>query len=74
MPEMQSLRPAHAPALFAFDGICSFHVLVGAGGEVLRRMNLVDVMEGGADLGYRIAERAAGRVLATWAVREKTAT
>ncbi|WP_089105007.1 GNAT family N-acetyltransferase [Streptomyces hyaluromycini] len=51
-------------------GICYFHVLVDAPGEVLGRVNLVDVEDGGADLGYRIAERAAGRGLATWGVRE----
>lgn len=51
-------------------GVCYFHVLVGAEGEVLGRINLVDVADGGADLGYRIAERATGRGLATWAVRK----
>ncbi|MFI0719451.1 GNAT family N-acetyltransferase [Streptomyces sp. NPDC021224] len=51
-------------------GECWFHVVVGDGGEVLGRVNLVDVADGGAELGYRIAERAAGRGLATWAVRE----
>ncbi|MEU5539465.1 GNAT family N-acetyltransferase [Streptomyces sp. NPDC020362] len=105
MPELQLLRPDHAPALLAFErenrdyfaasipdrgddyfarfderhrallaeqraGDCCFHVLVGTAGEVLGRVNLVDVADGGADLGYRIAERAAGRGLATWAVRE----
>lgn len=105
VPEMQLLRPDHAPALLAFElenrayfavsvpdrgddyfarfderhrallaeqeaGVCYFHVLVGAGGEVLGRVNLVNVADGGADLGYRIAERATGRGLATRAVRE----
>lgn len=42
-------------------GVCCFHVLVGAEGEVLGRVNLVDVADGSAELGYRIAERAAGR-------------
>ncbi|MFD8983842.1 GNAT family N-acetyltransferase [Streptomyces sp. NPDC059564] len=51
-------------------GNCYFHVLVGAEGEVLGRVNLVDVADGGAELGYRIAERAAGRGLATSAVRD----
>ncbi|MFG3101740.1 GNAT family N-acetyltransferase [Streptomyces sp. NPDC048182] len=51
-------------------GICRFHVLVDGSGEVLGRVNLVDLADGGADLGYRIAERAAGRGLATAAVRE----
>ncbi|MFE2328309.1 GNAT family N-acetyltransferase [Streptomyces sp. NPDC059385] len=52
------------------DGLCFFHLLVGDDGEVLGRVNLVDVEDGSAELGYRIAERAAGRGLATAAVRE----
>ncbi|WP_189261870.1 GNAT family N-acetyltransferase [Streptomyces fuscichromogenes] len=51
-------------------GICYFHVLIGAEGEVLGRVNLMDVADGGADLGYRIAERATGRGLATSGVRK----
>ncbi|MGV4980881.1 GNAT family N-acetyltransferase [Streptomyces sp. NRAIS4] len=51
-------------------GVCYFHVLVGSEGEVLGRINLVDVADGGAELGYRIAEHASGRGLATWAVRQ----
>lgn len=105
MPELQSLRPDHAPALLVFEqenrayfaatipdrgddyfarfderlrallaeqeaGICYFHVLVDPAGAVLGRVNLVDVADGAADLGYRIAERAAGQGLATSAVRE----
>lgn len=105
MPEIQLLRPDHAPALLAFEkdnrayfaaavpdrgdeffarfgeqlrerldeqaaGVCYFHVVVGADGEVLGRINLLDVVDGGADLGYRIAEHATGRGLAQWAVRE----
>lgn len=38
-------------------------------GEVVGRVNLVDLIDGAAELGYRIAERAAGRGLATSAVR-----
>lgn len=51
-------------------GDCWFHVLVGDGGEVLGRINLVDAADGTAVLGYRIAEHASGRGLATWAVRQ----
>ncbi len=51
-------------------GVCYFHVLVGAEDEVLGRINLMDVADGAAELGYRIAERAAGRGLATRAVRK----
>ncbi|WP_329222506.1 GNAT family N-acetyltransferase [Streptomyces sp. NBC_01485] len=51
-------------------GICHFHVVVSEEGELLGRVNLVDVEDGSAELGYRIAERAAGRGVATGAVRE----
>ncbi|WP_346537232.1 GNAT family N-acetyltransferase [Micromonospora sp. DPT] len=50
-------------------GHCHFHLLVDDG-EVLGRFNLVDVADGVADLGYRVAERAAGRGLATAGVRQ----
>ncbi|MGI5485344.1 GNAT family N-acetyltransferase [Microtetraspora malaysiensis] len=51
-------------------GLILFHVLVGDDGEVLGRVNLVDVSDGTADLGYRIAEKATGRGLATAGVRQ----
>ncbi|MEU0392047.1 GNAT family N-acetyltransferase [Streptomyces sp. NPDC006208] len=51
-------------------GLCHFHVLVGSGGEVLGRINLVDVADGSAELGYRIAAKAAGQGLATASVRQ----
>ncbi|WP_051338181.1 GNAT family N-acetyltransferase [Streptomyces flavidovirens] len=51
-------------------GLCHFHVLLDDHGAVLGRVNLVDVADGSADLGYRIAERATGRGLAAAAVRE----
>lgn len=51
-------------------GLCFFHVLVDSSGEVVGRVNLVDVEDGAAELGYRIAKKAAGRGLATAAVRE----
>ncbi|MFM9370833.1 GNAT family N-acetyltransferase [Streptomyces sp. Da 82-17] len=104
MPELQLLRPEHAPALLDFErenrayfarwvpdrgdayfadfaevhaarlaeqdtGACLFHVLVDADGAILGRVNLVDVADGAAHLGYRIAEHAAGRGLASTAVR-----
>jgi ribosomal-protein-alanine N-acetyltransferase len=50
-------------------GLHHFHVLVGSGGEVLGRVNLIDVANGSAELGYRIAEKAAHQGLATTAVR-----
>ncbi|MFI6129822.1 GNAT family N-acetyltransferase [Micromonospora sp. NPDC051141] len=50
-------------------GICHFHVLADDDGSVLGRFNLVDVADGSAELGYRVAERAAGRGLAQYGVR-----
>ncbi|WP_151774334.1 GNAT family N-acetyltransferase [Streptomyces abyssomicinicus] len=54
------------------EGVCHFHVVLGDDGEVAARVNLVDVdpADGSAELGYRVAERYAGRGLATAAVRE----
>ncbi|MER6099443.1 GNAT family N-acetyltransferase [Streptomyces sp. NPDC001728] len=51
-------------------GTIRFHVLVGEGGEILGRFNLVDLVDGEAELGYRVAERATGRGVATAGVRE----
>lgn len=47
-----------------------FHVLVEEDGTIVGRVNLTHIADGAADLGYRIAERAAGRGLATAAVRQ----
>ncbi|MFF9570764.1 GNAT family N-acetyltransferase [Streptomyces sp. NPDC014685] len=104
MPELQRLRPDHAPALLAFEqenrtyfaasvpdrgdayftdfdalhaarlaeqaeGLCHFHLLVDTEGEVLGRFNLVDVTDGSAELGFRMAEKATKRGLATATVR-----
>jgi ribosomal-protein-alanine N-acetyltransferase len=55
-------------------GVCHFHVVVGGGGEVLGRVNLFDVADGSAELGFRVAAKAAGRGLATAAVRQVCAT
>jgi ribosomal-protein-alanine N-acetyltransferase len=46
------------------------HVLVAEGGEVVGRVNLIEVADGSAELGYRIAQKATGQGLATAAVRE----
>ena len=53
-------------------GEIHFHVLVGGDGEILGRVNLVEVdpRAGSAQLGYRVAEKATGRGLATEGVRE----
>lgn len=50
-------------------GECRFHVLVDDSGAVVGRVNLVDIEDGSAELGYRIAEKAAGKGLASAAAR-----
>lgn len=54
-------------------GTDHFHVLVDDG-RIVGRVNLVNIVDGSAELGYRIAESAAGRGLATWGVREVLGT
>jgi RimJ/RimL family protein N-acetyltransferase len=51
-------------------GTCAFHLLTDEDGSVVGRFNLYDIAEGSAVLGYRVAERVAGRGVATAAVRE----
>jgi len=51
-------------------GIGAFYVLVADDGSVLGRFNLVFSGDGTAKLGYRVAQHAAGRGVATAAVRE----
>jgi [ribosomal protein S5]-alanine N-acetyltransferase len=51
-------------------GVGAFYVLVDEDGSVLGRFNLELVEEGVAKLGYRVAQRAAGRGVATATVRE----
>lgn len=54
-------------------GLHLFHVLVDSDDAVLGRVNLVDVADRSAELGFRVAERAAGQGLATAAVRQTCA-
>ncbi|MEU8027339.1 GNAT family N-acetyltransferase [Streptomyces sp. NPDC049099] len=51
-------------------GVCAFHVLVAEDGSVLGRFNLVDITDGTAELGYRVARHVTGRGVATATVRE----
>ncbi|WP_406182036.1 GNAT family N-acetyltransferase [Streptomyces sp. NBC_01006] len=51
-------------------GLSRFHVLITRQGAVAGRVNLVDIEDGSAELGYRIGEHAAGRGMATAAVAE----
>ncbi|MGC4943792.1 GNAT family N-acetyltransferase [Kribbella sp. DT2] len=67
--------PQRHAALLAYQeaGTDHFHVLVDDG-RIVGRVNLVNIVDGSAELGYRIAESAAGRGLATWGVREVLGT
>jgi RimJ/RimL family protein N-acetyltransferase len=51
-------------------GLCACYVLVDDDGSVLGRFNLYDIQDGTAVLGYRVAQHAAGRGVATAAARE----
>jgi ribosomal-protein-alanine N-acetyltransferase len=52
------------------SGSCACYLLVAEDGSVLGRFNLVGIEGHTAELGYRVAEHAAGRGVATGAVRE----
>jgi ribosomal-protein-alanine N-acetyltransferase len=64
--------PDRFSALLAEQGAGSgaFYVLVAEDGSVLGRFNLYDFQDGTAVLGYRVAQQAAGRGVATASVRE----
>jgi ribosomal-protein-alanine N-acetyltransferase len=64
-PELYSASLAEQEA-----GGCAFYVLVADDGSVLGRFNLYDVKDGSANLGYRVAQHAAGRGVATTSVLE----
>jgi ribosomal-protein-alanine N-acetyltransferase len=51
-------------------GIYAYHALVDDDGSILGRFNLVDIDDGTAELGFRVAEHVAGRGVATAAVLE----
>jgi RimJ/RimL family protein N-acetyltransferase len=52
-------------------GFCAFHVLVDdEDGTVVGRFNLYDLVDGTARVGFRVAQRLAGRGVATSAVRD----
>ncbi|MBM6399878.1 GNAT family N-acetyltransferase [Phycicoccus sonneratiae] len=46
-------------------GVCAFYLLVADDGSVLGRFNLRDIADGTAEVGYRVAEAAVGRGVAT---------
>ena len=51
-------------------GRCAFHLLVDEDGSILGRFNLYEINDGTAEVGYRVAQHAAGRGVATAAVIE----
>jgi [ribosomal protein S5]-alanine N-acetyltransferase len=51
-------------------GAGAFYVLIADDGSVLGRFNLIFAGDGTAELGYRVAQHAAGRGVATATVRE----
>jgi [ribosomal protein S5]-alanine N-acetyltransferase len=63
---------AHHRTLLAEQaaGVHLFYVLVEPDGAVVGRINLYDVTDSTAQLGFRIAEKAAGQGLAQRAVRQ----
>jgi ribosomal-protein-alanine N-acetyltransferase len=64
--------PGRHSALLAEQeaGAGAYYVLVAEDGSVLGRFNLYRLAGGTAELGYRVAQHAAGRGLATATVRE----
>jgi [ribosomal protein S5]-alanine N-acetyltransferase len=51
-------------------GVGVFHVLVDEDGNVVGRFNLYDLVDGTADVGFRVAQRVAGRDVATSALHD----
>lgn len=51
-------------------GVCVFHVLLDGDGTVVGRFNLYDLVDGTAEVGYRVAEQVAGRGVATSTLRK----
>ncbi|MER6298382.1 GNAT family N-acetyltransferase [Kitasatospora sp. NPDC001539] len=64
--------PARIAALLSEQaaGVCRFHVVLDADGALIGRVNLMDLVDGSAELGYRVAESAAGRGVAGAAVAQ----
>ncbi|MER7702861.1 GNAT family N-acetyltransferase [Kitasatospora sp. NPDC097605] len=52
------------------EGRCHFHVVLNGYGRVIGRVNLVDVADGGAELGYRVAEADTRQGVARVAVEQ----
>ncbi|SDT73863.1 Protein N-acetyltransferase, RimJ/RimL family [Streptomyces sp. TLI_053] len=52
------------------EGRCHFHVVLNGYGRIVGRVNLVDVADGSAELGYRVAEADSGQGVGRAAVEE----
>jgi RimJ/RimL family protein N-acetyltransferase len=52
------------------SGACIFHILIDQDGAVAGRFNLYDIVDCSAVVGYRVAQRVAGRGVASAALRE----
>jgi ribosomal-protein-alanine N-acetyltransferase len=52
------------------DGRGAFFVRIEEGGTVVGRFNLYDIVDGTAQVGYRVAQRVAGRGVATAGLRD----
>jgi [ribosomal protein S5]-alanine N-acetyltransferase len=51
-------------------GVGIFHVLADEDGNVVGRFNLYDLVDGTAEVGFRVAQRVAGRGVATSALHD----
>jgi ribosomal-protein-alanine N-acetyltransferase len=51
-------------------GTSAFYVYADEGGAILGRFNLYDIKDGPGKLGYRVAQHATGRGVATTAARD----
>ena len=51
-------------------GLCVFHVFVDDDETVVGRFNLYDLVDGTAEVGYRVAQRVSGRGVATSGLRD----
>jgi [ribosomal protein S5]-alanine N-acetyltransferase len=66
----QFTQQHHALLMEQQAGVAAYHVLVAEDGSVLGRFNLIFGEDGSAVLGYRVAQHAAGRGVATATVCE----
>lgn len=51
-------------------GVCAYYVLVGDDGTVAGRFNLYDLIDGTAEVGYRVGQRVSGCGVATSGLSE----